>query len=160
MDQDRGTVTTMERKGRKLRLKWVAVAVALSVIAIVAAVLFATRHHGSTGAAAATPAQFAALHTGMTPAAVRNVLGKTSRKCWDYGPSASADEVCFDNGRVVSTHRGRGSTRLKGVSAGMRGEAILKQIGTPQRKCWLYGPAKTPDRLCFLNGQLASKSRG
>ncbi len=150
----------MERKGRKLPLRWVAIGVALTVVAIVAAVLLATRHQGSARAAAATPAQFAAVRAGMTPQDVKKVLGKTSRKCWYYGPSAAADEICFENGKVVSTHRSPTSARLAGVSRGMREAAVLGLIGVSVRKCWLYGPALSPDQFCFLNGRLASKRHG
>ena len=74
-----------QQRRRRLPLIWLAATAAIVAVVIVAIVLLATRHHGSSIARAATPAQFAALHTGMAPSAVKSVLGKTSRKCWDYG---------------------------------------------------------------------------
>ncbi len=143
-----------------MALIWLGAAAALLVVGIGAGAVLVTRHSGSGSAEAASPAQFASLQIGMTPTAVKGVLGKTSRKCWDYGQSVSGDEICFDKGKVVSTRPGTASTKLKVVSTGMREAAILTQIGMPLRKCWLYGPSISPDRLCFMNGKLASKSRG
>jgi hypothetical protein len=158
--QEAAAPARARRQRRRLPLVWLVAAAAIVVVVIVAAVVLATRHHGSSIAEAATPAQFAALRTGMAPSAVKKVLGKTSRKCWDYGSLSSAEEICFDNGKVVSMRPASASSKLGAVSVGMREVSVLKQIGTPPEKCWLYGPAKSPDRLCFLNGHLVSKVRG